>query len=670
MILVTFAAVPGSAHWSTGIELSAAATSGDVAIVLDGAAAVTIDCRPGTSDAYCEKLEDGALDGLPDVSNDAGRLRIVEWIDKPGEAGEHIGFTFEVSDATVDLTIVSGNPAKPTGNLSTLQGIGPGTYMWRNPACTENADGAVSCAPSSTSAISHIDVCIAAEAADACAVAEPATVAVRNLGSVPVAVTVGFDGVAIEPSVNALCDGDHLAVVIHDGADPPAELFRGDVCALDGAGLDLGIVDPGASTSFVMSAAPGPALRGADNDAIVSFGVHAEGRVWIGSGGWVTAAHEVGSVTVTGTAPPPSLAEPPPDEPTDEGPPLVVDPPEDTPDPAEPPDDVPPPSDTQPPPPDAPPAVDPPAVDPPGDEPPGDQPPPSSEPPADTDSPNGDEWAVVADVGHVRLAGVDERIEGSGLDSGTGDLTIVLLVSVDDWSTGDERVLVSQWGPQAADRSFRLGVTEQGGIALLVDDGGPVTYDTGPVALPDDTWTWLRVTLDADTPDGGSRLDVFTINGAPLIAPVDIDWGEAAWSVTADRPIARTAAPHRTFLIGGHGLSLATEMRIGFAAMTAGPDTTDEWLVFQSDWREEAEFTGRPPQRPDDLSADFTWTLLGTDIDAVPPAGPIPLALPAGGAAAQALAPRRSPHTTFAGPDRRPSNDRDTGGGRQRTRRS
>jgi hypothetical protein len=457
--------------------------------------------KRGSLETVCEELEDADLAVLPDVRSGVGRARILAWIDKPEEPGERIGFVVEVTDALVDLTIVSGNPAKPTGDHTELVSLVPGTYVWVNDACSVDDAGMVSCDPASTSAISHIDVCITAEVGAVCPAPPARPVVVRNEGSIPLAVAVSFDDMAVEPAEGALCDGEHLGFELADDADPPEVRFSGDVCDGSTAAVDLGVLDPGASAVVMWRLIPGPALGATHNGTTLTFDVNAVGTVWAVPGAWESSAHVPVTVTLGGAALP---LPPAPDDPAD-----VVAPGD------EPPGDEPPPVD--------PPAVDPPAAEPPPAEPPPVEPPPGGEPPGGDDPADEPPPAVApppgddepdATYGYVRLAGHNERIEGTGRDSGEGGLAIVLLAAVDDWTTGEERVLLSQWGPEPADRSFLLGITPDGGLQLLLYDAGLVTFDTGAAGLADGEWAWLKVVLEAE-PQGAHPRSTST-SAAPI----------------------------------------------------------------------------------------------------------------------------------------------------------
>ena len=126
--LVVAAVTPSLAHWVDETSANVGVSAGNVEMSLVGDLSFELEGCTGEAESGCYKLEDEELTGLPIVSVGEASLRIVEWIDKTGEPGEHVGFRFELLGGKAELTV------KSDGIEHAAVFDEPGTHSWLNPA--------------------------------------------------------------------------------------------------------------------------------------------------------------------------------------------------------------------------------------------------------------------------------------------------------------------------------------------------------------------------------------------------------------------------------------------------------------------------------------------------------------------------------------------------------
>jgi len=98
----------------------------------------------------------------------------------------------------------------------------------------------------------------------------------------------------------------------------------------------------------------------------------------------------------------------------------------------------------------------------------------------------------------------------------TGDIDIRIKASLNDWTPGLERYLVSKWAATGGgNTSYIVGLTPSGALTLIWSTTGSNTISrtsTATLGLSDGATKWVRCTLDVNNGAGGHDVKFFTSN--------------------------------------------------------------------------------------------------------------------------------------------------------------
>lgn len=154
---------------------------------------------------------------------------------------------------------------------------------------------------------------------------------------------------------------------------------------------------------------------------------------------------------------------------------------------------------------------------------------------------------------NVSYVQVDSATSGDGITMPdsinldlTGDLEFVCRVKAVDWSSGAPQTLAAKYFSTGNQRAYRLFISATGVVSVAVSADGTALLNsaiTPSVALVDNVWQWIKVTLDVDDGAGNRVARLFTAADQPeepsswTANGTDTDVGVAAAHFNSTAPL-------------------------------------------------------------------------------------------------------------------------------------